>query len=77
MPVFLSVLISFTMQHSSESLNLPTLSDGMHDHLRYDDAGNPFMHDANGAWIPHPGYVKVSPIPMRSDIQQSLIIYRR
>lgn len=76
MPVFLSVLISFTMQHSSESSNLPTLSDGMDDHLWYDDAGNLFVHDANGAWIPHPGYVKVSPI-LRSDVQQSLIIYRR
>ena len=48
----------------------------MDDHLWYDDAGNLFVHDANGAWIPHPGYVKVSPIP-RSDVQQSLIIYRR
>ncbi|KAI6046651.1 hypothetical protein EDC04DRAFT_2597786 [Pisolithus marmoratus] len=49
---------STIMRVSHEQASPPMLLDGIHDHLWYDDAGNPFVCDANGVWIPHPGYAK-------------------
>ncbi|KIK77069.1 hypothetical protein PAXRUDRAFT_167937 [Paxillus rubicundulus Ve08.2h10] len=42
---------------NSQEPNQPTISDGINADLHYDDAGNPFICDANGIWIPHCGFI--------------------
>ncbi|KIK76468.1 hypothetical protein PAXRUDRAFT_18188 [Paxillus rubicundulus Ve08.2h10] len=42
---------------NSQEPNQPTISDGINANLHYDDAGNPFIRDANGVWIPHCGFI--------------------
>ena len=37
----------------------PAFSDGVNIALRYDNAGNSYIRDANGEWVPHHGYAEV------------------
>ena len=48
---------TFQEPDSNKPIGTPMLDS--HSGLHYDDAGNAFVCDTDGAWIPHCGYILV------------------
>jgi len=47
----------FQEPNSNKPIGTPMLDS--HSGLHYNDAGNAFVRDTDGAWIPHCGYILV------------------
>ena len=59
------------MSYSQESPQ-PSKSDRINPELQYDDAGNPFICDTNGTWVPCSGFALVGNLSLTSGFRLSI-----